>query len=483
MSTFEIVCNIKTLRELKLAENELDGPLPAGLGELTQLETLELQNNKITSLPDEIRQSVSLRSLNISENKIKNLPVELFVSVPLLELIANKNAFEGYFFHVDSAPHLQHLQLANNALQSLCEGEEIQLPALKVLDVTGNRISSLPPMASWTSLTNLMVADNKLAAFPEGFTSLHRLRIADFTGNDISKLDEKIALMDGLDNLNLAANPLRERKFISMPTEDLKRDLRARLQPDDLDSAAEEEHPLGAEPIGTGWKLTPSGTLDLSSQQLTELDEPAFTTFAASNDIRQLYLQQNAFTSIPSLLADVTHLTVLDLSKNALGADFLASPLLLLKLTELRLNSNKISSLDPLLTHLTAPSLQTLNVSANRISGDLPTLRAVFPALIVFNASDNSISDVSAESLQGLKIVNLGNNEIAKLEPRIGLLGGTGVKDGLKSLEVEGNRFRVPNYTVLRKGTEAVLGWLRNRVPAEEMEGFEAGGAVEEEFY
>jgi len=35
----------------------------------------------------------------------------------------------------------------------------------------------------------------------------------------------------------------------------------------------------------------------------------------------------------------------------------------------------------------------------------------------------------------------------------------------LTSFDVAGNRFRVPNWQVLGKGTEAVLTWLRGRIP------------------
>ena len=39
----------------------------------------------------------------------------------------------------------------------------------------------------------------------------------------------------------------------------------------------------------------------------------------------------------------------------------------------------------------------------------------------------------------------------------------------LEKLEVTGNRFRVPRWNVLERGTEATLRWLRGRVPVAEM--------------
>jgi Leucine-rich repeat (LRR) protein len=460
MGVFDIISNITSRRELRLAENELEGELPAAISSLSSLEVLELQGNKLTSLPSEIRHLTCLRMMNIASNQVSHVPMELFETT-LIELVANKNRFEGTFFTIGSAPSLQELNISNNSLKSLCEGDSIDFPALKTLNLSTNRLVSLPSVQSWTKLQKLIVAENKLTAFPEGFTTLENLRTADFTANDISHIDENIALMS-LEHLTLAANPIRERKFLTMSFEDIKRDLSSRLAIADATAVHEDQAEAGAEDVSAdthGWQVTPSGTLDLSGKNLTELDEEAVV--ACAEDIRHFHLQQNAFESIPAALSQITFLTVLDLSKNNITTA-LTVPLSLPKLKDLRLNTNKLTSLEPLITHLTAPSLQTLDVSNNRLTSTLPTLRTAYPALISLIASDNSISEVSAESLKDLKTVNLSNNDVERLEPQIGLLQGT-----LTSLNVEGNKFRVPSYHILQKGTEAVLGWLRDRMPRE----------------
>jgi Leucine-rich repeat (LRR) protein len=458
-----------TLRELKFAENGLEGDVPSSIGFLRQLEVLELQSNKLTSLPVEICELVRLRSLNVSDNRLASLPADFFTLLPIVELIASKNAFRGTFFAVDSVPHLQSLQLSNNSLTSLCEGT-ILLPALKSLDVSVNRLSALPDISSWSSLTTLLVGENKLTILPEGFVSLMQLRNADFTGNDLKVVDEKIAFMENLDNLTLAANPLRERKFLTMSTQDIKNDLQSRIGPEDGDAhtANGESGEASMSENKSDWVLKPSGTLELSSKDLTEVDEAAVVTFAGSNDVRQIYLQQNKLTRVPAVLAQLTHLAVLDLSKNNIAEPF-AEDVHFPKLKELRLPGNKLKSFDGIRQHLSAPFLQYLNVSNNRIIGPLPILRSSFPELRTLLASDNVISEMRAEAIEGLKVVNLGNNEIARLEPEIGLYSGT-----LTSLEIEGNTFRVPNYALLRKGTETVLAWLRDRIPSPTEEFFVA---------
>jgi len=466
MDVFNIITRVSTLRELRLSNNDLKGTLPDSISSLTHLEVFELQSNKLASLPAEIRHLTHLRILDISDNDLTALPSDFWSSVPIIELNGAKNNFSGSFFEVDNVPRLQRLVLANNSISSLCEPSTIQFPALRHLDLEANRLSSLPDMTSWTSLTTLLVGSNKLASFPDGFVSLQQnLQHADFTGNDLSNVDEKIALMNGLRVLTLAANPLRVRKYLTMETADLKRDLQSKLEPSNAEETLENEDQITLEDDAvtdtkTHWKLKPSGILDLSSQNINQVDEEALVSFSQSNDVRHLSLQQNSITVIPTVVSHFEHLIVLDLSKNEVVCA-LTEPLSLPKLRELRLMKNKIQSLDDLTSFLSAPGLQNLDVSINRISGTLPVFRDLFPELLVLQASDNKISDVSAESLKGLKIVNLSNNEISRLEPHIGLLAGT-----LTSLSIEGNTFRVPNYAILSKGTEAVLTWLRGRIPS-----------------
>ncbi|EMD89446.1 hypothetical protein COCC4DRAFT_207394 [Bipolaris maydis ATCC 48331] len=470
MEVFDIIAQIPTLRELKLAENNLEGPLSPALCDLTALEILELQANKLDSLPSGFERLTQLRTLNVTDNQLRSIPSEVFSSA-LIELHASKNRLEGAFFSRNSVTHLQELHVAQNSLTSLCEDDSIDLPALKVLNISINRFTSLPAVSGWSNLITLLVGENKLTALPEGFTALQQLRTADFTGNDITQLDEKIALMESLDHLTVAANPLRDRKFLSMGTDDLKRDLASRLPADDLPAEGDEEFVNGdAQEPQSKWELTPSGTLDLAGKDMDELEVDDATSEVLVNGLRQLQLQRNKFIAIPPVVGTFQHLTVLDLSRNAIGVA-LSAPLELAQLRDLRLASNKLTSLTPLTAHLTAPHLVTLDVSINRLSGALPTLHTSFPSLTTLLASDNKISEVSAESLTNLRIVNLGNNDIDRLEPRIGLLQGT-----LTGFEVEGNKFRVPNRQVLQKGTDAVLTWLRDKIPRESWKSTDSAG-------
>ncbi|KAF1829608.1 L domain-like protein [Decorospora gaudefroyi] len=470
MDILDIVTQIPTLRELKLAENDLVGHLSAALCDLEALEVLELQSNKLSSIPPEMGQLAQLRVLNVSDNELRAIPAAIFTS-NLIELQASKNQLEGSLFSVDSAPYLQELHVAQNSLTSLCGSRSLDLPAIKVLNISTNRLTSLPEISSCVNLNTLLVGENKLATLPEGFVNLQQLRTADFTGNDITQLDERIALMEVLEHLTVAANPLRDRKFLTMSTEDVKRDLAARLPADDVvaDVGGDLDDGTNGD-TQTKWQLSPSGTLDLADKDMSELELDENTLEVFADGLRQLQLQRNNFEAIPLIVGQFHHITLLDLSRNR-SEVALQTPLDLPQLRDLRLASNKLTTLTPLTTHLTAPLLVTLDVSMNRLTGVLPVLHTTFPSLTTLLASDNKISDVSAESLTNLRIVNLGNNDIERLEPRIGLLQGT-----LMGLEVEGNKFRVPNRQVLQRGTDAVLTWLRDKIPRESWKSVDSAG-------
>lgn len=51
----------------------------------------------------------------------------------------------------------------------------------------------------------------------------------DFASNDLKAVDEQIANMESLELLNLTGNPLRERRFLTMGTDVLKRELARRI--------------------------------------------------------------------------------------------------------------------------------------------------------------------------------------------------------------------------------------------------------------
>ena len=467
----EIVAQVSHLRELRFANNALEGLLSESVCNLSNLEVLEVHDNALSELPDSVSKLTHLRILKVSGNQLASLPFAALAKLPLTELIASKNRLNCALLppNIDELPTLQALDVSNNALTSLTEEGIINMPSLQYLNVAVNRLTSLPSVTGWTKLLTLNAEDNKLSSFPDDLLSLKNLKNVDFTGNSISKVDPRIGQMESLSLLRIGNNPLRERRFLTMNTEDLKQELQERLDPEEKPAGVEDEATIGKESSqqSPAWPVEAGGILDRSNTGLPTLDAASLEAIIASNDIRSLMLQHNPITQIPTSIAILgATLTTLDLSHSELRSDvYMTNHLSLPTLRSLDFSSNTISTVTPLLIHLSAPLLSTLTISYNRLT-TLPPLRRRFPHLTTLLASDNAINSLSVDAVKGLHTLDVARNDIGHLEPKLGLLAGE-----LKSLLVGGNRFKVPRYTVLDKGTKATLEWLRGRIPVGGAEG------------
>lgn len=460
-----IIGQIESLKELRMAENRIETIYD--LFKLHELEILDLHNNRITILPSNIQRLSNLHILNISGNKLESLSFECLKN--LVELNASRNKLSGSLLRTAiDLPNLKMVDVANNALTSLMANGTARLSSLQSLNITENRLLELPDVSDWTELLTLAASGNKLSAFPEGFTRLPRIKNVDFARNDIRRVDDQIGFMDSLTVLRVANNPLGERRYLTMDTEELKRDLKARSLPEKSGQGTEKHQEeadlmLDRDEIKPRtWPIKPGGILDRSSTKLTNIEASDLDPLVTSNDIKALNLPHNLLSCIPQVIGLMAHsLTTLDVSDNKLaGANYLSEELSLPNLRSLNLSSNSINTLQPLMDKLLAPSLADLNVSRNRLVSLLP-FRNVFPSLTSLNAADNSICVLGVEDVRGLHVVNVSGNEIDHLEPKLGLLAG----EGLRTLVVGGNRFRVPRRDVIDKGTDAVLTWLRSRIP------------------
>ena len=476
-----MISQIKTLRDLKIGSNNLSGQLSTSIAKLENLEILDIQRNSLTSLPAALVALTRLRILNLTENCFTSLPFEILQQLPIIELSAAKNKLEGVLVTIRDVElrHLQVLDIVGNSLISLTSGQ-LSLPSLHQLNCSANRLTSLPDMAAWKSLLTLDAEDNNISFIPDGFVSLEKLKTVGLSGNNLVVLDDRIGNMESLDILRISGNPLREKKFSGMATEDLKRAFRARLTPVEANTSSNLSEVSDPETSATSspsrstsdWPVKAGGVLDRSNTQSYSLNPVIVAQISANHTIRTLELHHNIFKEIPSSIGFfAATLTTLNMAHNELTSDtFIKDDLELPVLKELNISSNTFNSLRPLVQRLKAPQLEKLDISFNRLTF-LPELRPHYPRLTMLLASHNTIRELSPEAVKGLKVLDCSSNDISSLNPRIGLLGGPG---GLERLDVSGNRFRVPKYTVLEKGTEAVLAWLRDRIPAGETNSIEA---------
>ncbi|KAI5782694.1 hypothetical protein EDC01DRAFT_223145 [Geopyxis carbonaria] len=463
-SLLEIIFQMTSLKDLKLARNSLEGDLDASISNLINLETLELQQNKITSLPDSIGELTRLRILNVSTNALESLPMERLSNCHLQQLDVSTNRLQGTFFpaSIERWESLQSLNLKSNRITAFSESAVV-LPALNQLFITNNQIQEFPDITGWNELLILLVNQNQISEIPEELFNLPRLRTLDFSSNNFKALDARLGVMESLEVITFAGNPLRERHLASLATADLKKTLRGRLAPEIVIAEAEDDIPgvvpgtgIGAELTKTTIEVGRGGMLDLSNKGYSEFTEEITSSIIGSPVA--LLLANNSLSVIPRALETFASLSSLDLSGNRLDECYLPTKISLRSLEILNLRSTSLTSLDLLYTHLDAPRLATLDVSANRITS-IAGLRQHFQVLTVLHAADNQVSEIPVADIDGVRTLDLTGNAITALPSQLGLC------QGLRDLRVQGNLFRVPRWQVLEKGSDTVLQWLRDRLP------------------
>merc|ERR1719369_1128660 len=152
------------------------------------------------------------------------------------------------------------------------------------------------------------------------------------------------------------------------------------------------------------------------------------------------------------------------------------------QLYEMNLSSNKLGKIPTFLA--TGELLQFIDFSNNRLAelpseiGGLKHLREVIlsvnqfpsipdclfdcPKLETILIANNRITCIEVEKLSKLTklaILDLQNNAIQTVPPELGNLSQ------IRTLQLEGNLFRVPRAAILVQGTGAVLAYLRDRIP------------------
>ncbi|EXJ55824.1 hypothetical protein A1O7_08755 [Cladophialophora yegresii CBS 114405] len=477
----DIISQIPQLQELSLADNSIEGQLDLKRAE--NLEVLDLHGNAVSSFGAEaLLKLKQLRILNLAGNKLSSLDWLLLSTSTLTELNISKNRFSGVLFPTGglSFKELRSFDASYNALESLTASNDeagTLFFNIRTLNLTGNKMTSLPSLRSLKDLLALELADNKLSEIPTDLAQLQSLKSANFANNDIRLIPAELATMANLTSINLVGNPLREKKYLTMGTTDLKLDLEKKLDPTEADDVPTETG-LASAISNSQYRYTPSnGTLDLSSQTLSTIP---MDLIDLSSEIHTLKLSNNELTSFPTELLSHPSLKYslqsFDLSHNPQlhPTDYLTCELFMPYLKSLYIVSTGLTSLDALTTHLRAPELKEINISCHKLAGHVPWVRAWWPKVTTLLATDNWFNSVDVEGVRGLDVLDIRNNEIEALPAKIGLLGNLpGTKDKipgrLRVLEVSGNRFRVPRLVVVEKGTEAVLKDLRRMVKAEEV--------------
>lgn len=488
----DMIGELTNLQKLHVGHNNLSG-LPDGVGRLSCLRSLHVEYNSLTELPTSVECLYHLEDLDISHNKLNHLPRGIGKLSRLLKLNIAHNSIQVLPHEVGCMTALQILDCTHNQIHSLpdelgncCHLEQLYLrhnrlthlpvlhscQALKELHLGNNALMGLTVehLEHLQAVSVLDLRDNRISKLPEEITLLQGLQRLDLTNNAISTLPYAMGTMSHLKFLVLEGNPMKgiRRDIMMRGTNELKKYLASRIEKptESTSNSSVVQKRTGTSGIvgGAGdgvdpYAISSSKTLDYSNKKAGEIPDELWPV-AEEAAVTVVNFSKNMLSTLPDKLKILAgSLSELNLAVNKLTVvnDFITD---FKKLVMLDLRNNQLTDLPGSMSNL--HSLRELMISYNRMH-QMPVVVYQLSKLEVLLASDNHIQTVDSHALQQLSrlsSLDLQNNDVAHVPPELGLC------TQLRSLQLEGNPLRQPRPAILAKGTNAILDYLRGRIPA-----------------
>ncbi|MCP4214126.1 MAG: hypothetical protein GY765_05695 [bacterium] len=204
--------------EINLASNQLNGGLPAELGNLGHLEVLTLNSNQLSgSIPAELENLSSVKVLILSSNELGgSIPAELGNLGQLQDLYLNSNLLSGSIPpELGNLSNLIKLDMDSNSLSGSIPAELGNLSNLQILSLNSNRLSDEIPgeLGGLGSLIELHLNANELwGGIPSGLGNLSHLTALNLASNTLSReIPQELTNLNKLssnEGLNIAYNAL-----------------------------------------------------------------------------------------------------------------------------------------------------------------------------------------------------------------------------------------------------------------------------------
>ena len=261
------------------------------------LKYLSLRGYQLTEIPECIFNLPNLIGLDLSGNNLKTLPDKLF-----------------------SLTQLQRLDLSGNDLDDLAQIERISnLPQLETLSLNLMGLRSLPDLSSLEKLGWLSAFGNHLTHVSDNllYAKLEEAYV-DLAHNDIEEISGTLANVYGID---LSFNYLMDASGITCPAIGLEHNPPLKKLPtSEVDVSLDREQVIALSSqfatmnlwtlnlSGAGRHETYHGTIERiqNNGTFTDLSENDLPSLAHCKQLNNLFLDNNAFTQIPTLPSSVS---------------------------------------------------------------------------------------------------------------------------------------------------------------------------------
>lgn len=206
---------LTTLTFMRVNLNRSRSPLPDELGNLSNLESLQLENSYVSVIPDSITQLTNLKTLNFRVFPLlRSLPEDI-------DRLSNLESVS--FFRAESLTdlpdafarlsNLKELAFAGNPL-SLHLGfkaippEVFQLSGLEELFLRSYAFEVTEDFSPLSALKELQLIDMRLSSLPESIQQLQNLEHLNLSTNHFTEIPDTVLQLPNLKYLNMYRNKL-----------------------------------------------------------------------------------------------------------------------------------------------------------------------------------------------------------------------------------------------------------------------------------
>ena len=207
--------NLSNLEQLRLYDNQLSGSVPTWLGNLSNLQWLNLRTNGFTDgIPAELGRLSNLTYLNLGANDLTGtIPSDLGNLSNLQWLILRTNGFtDGIPAELGRLSNLTYLNLGANDLTGTIPAELSSLRGLERLDLGNNELMGTIPteLGNLSKLQQLSLSRNQLSeSIPTSLGNLSQLeRLWLYDNRLTGEIPARLANLTKLDLIRLAGNAL-----------------------------------------------------------------------------------------------------------------------------------------------------------------------------------------------------------------------------------------------------------------------------------
>ncbi|KAM6127507.1 LOW QUALITY PROTEIN: leucine-rich repeat and IQ domain-containing protein 4 [Phoenicopterus ruber ruber] len=325
-SSLPVICNLQSLRQLRLNETNLHR-IPLQICEyLHHVELLGLSDNNLKCLPKEIANLTKLKEIYLQKNRFKSFPKDLchIANLEIIDLeqnlislipeqvgfLANLVKLFLAFNNLSSIPPtLQHCQklavldLSHNLLHKLPPGLK-NLTEMRVLRLSANILEKFPhQICCWPSLSHVYLRNTGLCTVPGSFTRLTSVSILDLSENCFDEISKGICPMKNLEVLALDGNQIQE---ILAEVKELS----------NLKCLSLSENQLS---------IFPKEIFLLESLERLYLGQDKGIKFTSLpedisklQNLKELHMENNCLEYLPAAIGSLTHLKITDCRNNLL---------------------------------------------------------------------------------------------------------------------------------------------------------------------